>query len=72
MLVLITDVNGFERALNLDRIDEFAAKQDEQDAQKYHVTFTKNNGEVIEATIAEDSYRNMLNILQENKKLVLL
>jgi hypothetical protein len=72
MLVLVTDINGVERAINLDRIDEFTAKQDEQNAQRYQVVFVKNNGEVIEANISEDAYRNMLNILQENKKIVLL
>jgi hypothetical protein len=71
MLVLIKTKDGVEKAINLENA-EFEAKQNPNDASSIDLVINKKNGETIEATISEEAYRNLIDSLQGERKLLVL
>jgi len=71
MLVLIKTKEGFDRAVNISNV-EFEARTNPEDANSMILTIRKPNGETIEGAIPEEKYRQMLEILERENKLIVL
>ena len=71
MLILIKTKDGFDKAIKINNV-EFEAKKDPANASLVNVTFFKDNGEPIEASMDENKYEEMINELSNNRELIRL
>jgi len=71
MLVLVKTKDGVEKAINITNA-EFEATRNSQDASLLDLRIVKENGQVTETTITEDSYRMLIDVLQRNSKMISL
>jgi len=69
MLILVKTKDGIEKAINIANA-EFEASPNPQDASTVNLIIRKDNGEVVESTISEESYSNLINALRSENKLI--
>jgi len=71
MLVLVKTKDGVEKAINITNA-EFEATRNTQDASLFDLKIFKENGEIIETTITEESYTSLIEALQRESKMISL
>jgi isocitrate/isopropylmalate dehydrogenase len=71
MLILVKTRDGFDKAINISNA-EFTATKDEQNAANVNLIITRENGEIIESSMPEEKYQNLLRTLEDSRKLLVL
>jgi len=71
MLILVKTKDGFDKAINLSDV-EFETSKDPTDESRVNMSIRTRNGEIVEASIPEEKYQNMLRVLEDNQKIMVL
>jgi len=71
MLVLVKTKEGFDKAVNLENA-EFEAHKDPNDETRVNLTIKKSDNEVIEASLTEEQYQELLRRMEEMGKIFVL